>query len=270
MPSLGAHLVTSPSGDTTIDFSDASSVKSLNGALLKLHYGIEFWDIPAGFLCPPIPGRADYIHHIADLLSAGDEARIPRGDVVSILDVGTGANCVYPIIGVSEYGWRFVATDIDRVSWESANQNVERNAALRGRVDCRLQKSPADIFSGIVRQDERFHASICNPPFHASAAEAAAGTERKVRNLGGSFPKRNFGGRSNELWCEGGEVAFIRRMIQQSTERPQLCKWFTTLVSKSENLSSIQRALRAANVAESRVVEMAQGQKKSRFVAWRF
>lgn len=55
-------------GDASIDFSDPKAVKSLNQALLKQFYGVYTWDIPHQYLCPPIPGRADYIHYLADLL----------------------------------------------------------------------------------------------------------------------------------------------------------------------------------------------------------
>jgi len=41
-------------GDQSIDFSNPDAVKALNTALLKTHYNLEFWDIPQGFLCPPL------------------------------------------------------------------------------------------------------------------------------------------------------------------------------------------------------------------------
>jgi 23S rRNA (adenine1618-N6)-methyltransferase len=59
----------------TIDFSDPEAVKSLNQALL-----ISYYDIQMGYshyLCPPIPGRADYIHYIADLLAESNNGIIP-------------------------------------------------------------------------------------------------------------------------------------------------------------------------------------------------
>ena len=80
----------------------------------------------------------------------------------------------------------------------------------------------------------------------------------------------NFGGRQNELWCEGGELQFIRRMIRDSQSVATQVFWFSTLVSKAENVAPIRKALAAAKVAEVRVIEMAQGQKISRLVAWTF
>lgn len=272
-PELAHFVHPSPAGRDTIDFSSPDAVKTLNRALLKHHYGVERWDIPPGYLCPPIPGRADYIHHVADLLGVAESGKTPRGPGVVMLDIGVGANCVYPIIGVTEYGWRFVGTEIDPAALAWARHLVATNPSLTGRIDLRRQRSPEEIFAGVVKPGEKFAAAMCNPPFHASAAEAAAGTLRKLRNLRGGRvgrPILNFGGRAGELWCQGGESGFVRRMIAQSAQQPDLCGWFTALLSKRDSLPSIYRALAAAGAADVRTIELSQGQKKSRVVAWRF
>ena len=59
-------------------------------------------------------------------------------------------------------------------------------------------------------------------------------------------------------------------MIFESVKYPMQCFWFTTLVSKQDNLKSIYRALQKVEAVEIRTIEMAQGQKNSRFVAWTF
>src|SRR5687767_15119006 len=166
-PELSRFVIVHPCGGDTIDFADPEAVKSLNGALLKAHYGIENWDIPPGYLCPPIPSRADYVHHVADLLSDGEPDNIPRGSKVRIFDVGVGANCVYPIIGSAEYQWRFVGSDIDPVSIEWARRLIATNRILRSKLECRQQRSSAQIFAGVIGAFEQFEASMCNPPFHA-------------------------------------------------------------------------------------------------------
>jgi 23S rRNA (adenine1618-N6)-methyltransferase len=230
-PELAPFIRPAPTGRDTIDFADPAAVIALNRALLRHRYGVAQWDIPPGYLCPPIPGRADYIHHVADLLAQGGPAAIPRGPAVVVLDIGTGANCIYPILGVREYGWRFVGTEIDPTALAWARKLIAANPNLAGQIELRQQRSPSRIFLGIAKPGERFAACMCNPPFHASAAEAAAGTLRKVRNLAGrpvAQPVLNFGGRRTELWCAGGEAGFVRRMIAESAQRPDLCRWFTT------------------------------------------
>jgi 23S rRNA (adenine1618-N6)-methyltransferase len=242
-------------------------VKALNRALLKAVYGIAHWDIPQGYLCPPIPGRADYIHHLADLLDGA------KGAAVRMLDLGTGANLIYPLLGHAEYGWTFVGSDIDAKALASAGAIVEGNG-LGKALELRKQVDPARILEGLVKPEERFDACLCNPPFHASLAEAREGTQRKLRNLGlergARKPALNFGGQGAELWCEGGELGFLRRLIDESARHPQACRWFTCLLSKSANLPTAEKALRAVKATEVRVIPMAQGQKQSRLVAWRF
>lgn len=246
----------------------------LNRALLKHFYGIEYWDIPADFLCPPIPGRADYIHHLADLLASCNDGVIPEGKSIALLDIGVGANCIYPIIGQREYGWRFTGTDIDPQALSAAKMVVSMNPTLRNTLRLKQQKDPQAIFDGILAVNERYDATLCNPPFHGSAEEAAATTRRKLHKLGkgevAAKPVQNFGGKNSELWCEGGEEGFVSRMVAESATKAKSCFWFTSLISKKTTLPAIYHALRYANAVEVRTIDMAQGQKVSRFVAWTF
>ncbi|GAC1383752.1 MAG: 23S rRNA (adenine(1618)-N(6))-methyltransferase RlmF [Hymenobacter sp.] len=269
---LAAFVQRNAFGDESIDFADPAAVKALNRALLRHFYGLAYWDIPPGYLCPPIPGRADYVHYLADLLAGSNHGRLPPGPAVSVLDVGVGAKCIYPIIGHQEYGWRFVGSDIDRVALQSAQQIVAANPALAGAIECRLQPVPSQVLSGIIRPGEGFDLTLCNPPFHASAAAAAAGSQRKLRNLGTARhppPVLNFGGRHAELWCPGGEEAFVRRLIGESARQPTAF-WFTSLISKKDSLPGVYQALKKAAAVDVQTIGMAQGQKKSRLVAWTF
>ena len=269
-PELGPFVRPNPYGDASVDFADPRAVRALNRALLRHAYGVA-WELPDGPLCPPIPGRADYLHHAADLLAAGDGGRIPRGPAVRVLDIGVGASCIYPILGHSEYGWSFLGSDIDPAALAWAGRILAANPALAAAVELRLQPAPGRVFQGLVRPGERFDLTVCNPPFHASMAEARAGTRRKLRNLG--RPGRevlNFGGQAGELWCPGGEAGFVARMIAESAQIPGACLWFTTLLSRAANLPGIRRALAQAGAAAVRVLDMAQGQKRSRIVCWTF
>lgn len=249
-PNLASYVLINEYEDESINFSNPEAVMMLNRALLKHYYNINKWKIPKNYLCPPIPGRADYIHYAADLL--GKDGNIPKGADIKCLDIGVGANCVYPIIGSNEYGWSFVGSDIDPVSIESANKIVGANPSLAENVECRLQSDSKDIFHGIIRKEEHYDLTICNPPFHASLADAQAGNIRKQNNLHkkrNSKPTLNFGGQSNELWCKGGEEAFIRNMIRQSKYFATYCLWFTTLISKQNTLPGIYRAINKVGAA---------------------
>jgi len=271
-PGLKAFVSPNPYGDESIDFSNPNAVKALNKALLKQYYGADNWDIPEGYLCPPIPGRADYIHYAADLLSEINDGIIPRGNKINILDIGTGANCVYPLIGNSVYGWQFVGTDIDPVAIRSAKAIVSANPNFEGKIMLRLQTNKANIFKGIIKQGEGFDITICNPPFHSSLQDAQASAAAKWKKLGISKPSAalNFGGQKTELWCYGGEAGFIRRMVEQSAVVAQQCLWFSTLVSKKDTLPVIYKALKAVNALDVKTISMTHGQKVSRIVAWTF
>ncbi|KAI2495114.1 hypothetical protein MHU86_19388 [Fragilaria crotonensis] len=131
----------------TIDFSDPDAVRTLNAALLAHHYGIQHWQeylLPFS-LIPPVPGRADYIHHIADVLASSSSIHndddtpvgsnthtnknshvgfpnVPVGPTIRGLDIGTGASMIYPLLGTRLYGWSFLASEIDPKSQAAARQ----------------------------------------------------------------------------------------------------------------------------------------------------
>ncbi len=272
IPALIPFLVKNPKGKQTINFHNPEAVRLLNKALLKHHYQIENWDIPTGYLTPPIPGRADYIHHVADLLAGSNNGKISKSNQIKVLDIGVGANCIYPILGSRIYGWSFIGSDIDAVAIEAAQKNIDQNSVLKSKIELRLQSNSKSIFSGVLKADEYIDLSICNPPFHGSAREAKKGTERKLKNLRGEKAKtliRNFGGQHNELWCDGGEQKFLKNMIGESANFANNCFWFTTLVSKESNLKPINSFLKKVK-ATIKIIPMQHGNKVSRIVAWTF
>ncbi|WP_276166998.1 23S rRNA (adenine(1618)-N(6))-methyltransferase RlmF [Zobellia alginiliquefaciens] len=272
-PELKEFIKPNKFGVESIDFSNPNAVRLLNKALLNHYYGIKNWDFPKENLCPPIPGRADYIHHIADLLGSTNSGNIPTGDSVSCFDVGVGASCIYPIIGVTEYGWQFFGSDINPKSIESAKQIVNSNPTLKGKVECRLQKSSRDIFKGVLSHEQKIDIVISNPPFHSSLEEAQKGTRRKIKNLSGKkvkTPELNFSGVSNELIYEGGESRFIENMIWESRKFAKNCYIFSTLVSKESNLKKIYKLLDKVEATQTKTIPMGTGNKSSRIVAWSF
>ncbi len=274
-PALAPFVKLNAYNDTSVDFANPLAVKALNKALLILHYNIVDWDIPPQYLCPPIPGRADYLHYLADLLGESNHGKIPQGDTIRLLDIGVGANTIYPLIGNREYGWRFVGADIDATALANAQQILHANAGLTESIELRMQSTPTNIFKGIIQPDDFFNVTLCNPPFHASLADAHAGTKRKWQNLGintgkTKAAKLNFGGQAAELYCDGGEVAFVSRMIEESVLFKNQCTWFTTLISKATSLPNVYSALRKVHALKVKTIDMAQGQKQSRIVAWTF
>lgn len=264
-PELASFCFVNKYDTQTIDFSNQQAVLHLNKALLKYHYQLTDWNIPEGYLCPPIPGRADYIHHLADLLSEKSTNNTIKG-----LDIGVGANCIYPILGHRIYNWDMVGADSSPIAVNAAKKNIIATSGLSNSITIRQQTDNAYIFKNIIQPSEYFDFTMCNPPFHKSAEEAHKGTTRKLQNLKiNSNHTLNFGGQANELWCNGGEALFIKRMIKESVLFKNQVTWFTCLVAKKEHLPKIHKQLDKLN-ATYKTIAMNQGNKQSRFVAWKF
>lgn len=271
-PRLSPFVAPNKYGDDSIDFFNPEAVKALNKALLLHHYGLEYWDIPEHYLCPPIPGRADYIHNIADLLK-GNGTVIPKGSDIKGLDIGVGANCIYPIIGQHEYGWSFIGSDTDEAAIISAKEIEQKNYKLRSTIEIRRQEIANNFFYGILKPEEKVDFTICNPPFHASLDDAQKASLKKLKNLKGKRPSKallNFGGQQNELWTKGGEARFLKDMIYESKHFGKQCLWFTSLISKEATLKPTYKVLEKVNATAVKTIEMGQGHKISRFVAWTF
>lgn len=271
-PPLKAFVFTGEHGHHTIDFSNYEGVYSLNKAILLHQYGLKDYDVPAGYLCPPVPGRVDYLHHIADLIQQDTLAAPIKG-----LDIGTGANAIYSLLGHAVYNWHMIGADISETAVAAAKNNVLLSGFPEGKIEIRQQKDNALIFEGIIAKDEYYHFSMCNPPFHASEKEAGKAAFSKLKNLHNAHKEMfqnkdvplNFGGQANELWCNGGEALFIKRMIKQSLSFKNQVGWFTTLVSQKEHLAKIYKQLDKAKATHT-TLQMAHGNKKSRIVAWTF
>lgn len=272
-PDLKAFVKPNKQSDNSLDFANPKAIKILNKALLNHYYGIAHWDFPDSNLCPPIPGRADYIHYLADLLCEHNFGRNPNGAKIKCLDVGVGANCIYPILGATEYNWNFIGSDIDPQSITTAEEIVKSNPSLVGKIECKLQNDPKAIFRGIIGSKDIVDLTLCNPPFHESEEAAQKGSLRKVQNLSGKKIKTadlNFSGVSKELIFEGGEVKFISNMVLQSKTFANNCFWFTSLVSKQSNLKAIYKALDQVGAFKVKTIPMGTGNKVTRIVAWTF
>ena len=272
VPELKHYVFKNDYDTLTINFNIPKAVRLLNKALLLKYYNVKEWDIPEGNLCPPIPGRADYVHYLTDLL-AEDNGEIPMGTSVKGLDIGTGANLVYPLIANHSYGWEILGTDINQGSLENAQKILESNPDLEENIQLKLQPDSNLIFKNIILSKDRFTFSMCNPPFHESEEDAMLGNRRKSNNLRKKKVDKtnlNFSGNASELWCEGGEMAFIKKMINESVQFSSQVLWFTSLVSKKDNLHQLTTLLKNLNVPEFKTIDMAQGQKISRILAWTF
>lgn len=263
-PALKSHFITKEDGLISIDFSNAASVVALNSALLKTHYGVSDWILPDDYLSPPIPSRVDYILHLADLVGKKN---------ITGLDIGTGANMIYPILGTAIFNWKMVGSEVDEDSYTYAQALQEKITFPKSRkisnIKLRLQEDRGSILKNIIKPQELYDFTMCNPPFYGSEDEALKANVRKNKNLGNTANDRNFAGKSHELWCNGGEALFIKRLIKESADFKSQVGWFTSLVSRKENLPKLEKQLSKMK-AIYKVIPMNSGNKKTRFIAWKF
>lgn len=262
-PQLNEFVFTNKYNKLTINFAYPQAVKALNTALIKTHYNINYWLFSDENLCPPIPSRVDYIHHLNDLLI---ESKLENS---TILDIGTGATCIYPLLGNSVYGWDFVATDIDKNTLNNAQKIINHNK-LNKQITLRYQNNKVNILHNVIEKNDVFAASMCNPPFYSSEQDAIEANNRKLKGLGITSTTRNFSGISNELWYEGGEKAFLHNYIYQSSKFKNNCHWFTSLVSKKDNIKNLKNSLEKLNATDIKIIPMQQGNKITRILAWTY
>lgn len=268
-PQLSVHVLLNQHQTKTIDFANPFAVFELNKALLILHYKLKDYTLPEGYLCPAVPGRADYLCYINDLLEI--KKKPSKNKTIKGLDVGVGANCIYPIIGAQQYNWAMVGVDIQETSVTAAKHIVSLTPQLTKNIEIRYQENNANIFKEAIQPEEYFDFTMCNPPFHASEEEALKGTRRKLANISAENRSiaRNFGGRPNELWCNGGEALFIKRMIKQSLHYKEQVGTFTTLVSNKAHLTKLYKQLDKAKATHKTII-MNIGNKQSRLLTWHF
>ncbi len=272
-PALARWLITTPAGKQSIDFHRPEAVKTLNQALLRTHYQLQ-WSLASGYLCPPVPGRADYLHRIADIMAESNHGQVPSGSQVKVLDIGCGANCIYPLLGNRSYQWQFIGSDIDAQALQHARQLIHDNQ-LQAVIQLRQQQHPKHSFNGIIKPGDIIDFTLCNPPFHRSQQQAEQGSRRKWRNLKRHSDKSpafqlNFAGQSHELYCEGGEPGFVVAMIRESQRWSQQVSWFSTLLSKHTTLPVAERQLNKLPIQQLRIIHLQHGNKTSRLLCWSF
>ena len=270
-PDLQKHIVFNPAGEETIDFGSSSAVYDLNKSMLLADFDLDDYQLPTGYLIPPIPGRLDYLLHVRDFLAEKVNGGIDgkrRG-----LDIGCGANGIYCILGAQHLNWTMVGAESDLKATEIAQANIRRTKGLGENVEIRHQANKTFLFKDIIQPTEQFDFTVCNPPFHNSMEAAVKASLRKLKNLGGSIKREeialNFGGQASELWCNGGEALFIKRMIKESVLFKDRVNVFSSLVAKADNLPTIEKQLKKVK-ANFHIIPMSQGHKKSRIMCWWF
>ncbi|KAK5634051.1 hypothetical protein RRF57_009765 [Xylaria bambusicola] len=252
----GAHL----------DFTDPAAVVQLTKTLLKEDFGLEI-NLPANRLCPPVPNRHSYILWLKDLLdstsSAYSQQYEPERQVTG-LDIGTGASLIYPLLGCAQRPtWNFIATDIDAESLRSARENARiNNLEARIRIIDRVTSDTLipDLSTGPI------DFVMVNPPFYASDTELRELAAKKSRP-----PHSACTGAPVEMVCDGGEVRFVERLLNESLTLRDRVQWYTAMLGKRSSIEVLIDVLKKNGINNFAVTTFIQGSKTRRWgLAWSF
>lgn len=305
-PTFQPYVFYSRDGRPRIDWKDYNATRELTRVLLLHDHGLNWW-IPDCQLCPTVPNRSNYIHWIEDLLSSNiivdnrADSAVVRG-----FDIGTGANCIYPLLGSSLLGWRFVGSDVTEVALEWAEKNVKNNPHISGLIEIRKVDNSEEVVReqlqiGDIRDCE---SNICNldgtsiGTSVSCPAELRSGVKMsyegppilvgvvkdeekfdfcmcnppffETMEEAGLNPKTACGGTSEEMVCPGGEQAFVTRIIDDSVKLKQTFRWYTSMVGKKSNLKILISKLRAVGITIVKTTEFVQGQTCRWGLAWSF
>ena len=146
---LQKYIVLNPSGEETIDFSSSSAVYELNKAMLLADFKLADYNLPTGYLIPPIPGRLDYLLHVRDFLS--EKFNIAVDSKLRGLDIGTGANGIYCVLGAQYFNWTMVGTESDVKATEIAIANIQHTKGLQDKVEIRYQENKSFLFKNSIQ-----------------------------------------------------------------------------------------------------------------------
>lgn len=257
------------SGKVTIDFKNADALRALTRALLKEDWGLDVVLHPE-YLVPTLPLRINYILWLEDLVAALNLNE--SGNPVYGIDIGTGASCIYPLLAAKKNGWHMVGVEKNEVCFNYAQQNVARNN-LESLVKVRRNFGETIIDASTIKDSfqpdpNMFQFTMCNPPFFGSEEEVEKTNKSRSAHTPRPPPNNARTGSTNEVVVEGGEVAFVCKMIDESFQVKDRIKIFSTMLGHKTSVSKVLKYLKDQNICEISSTEFCQGQVTRWGLAW--
>nr|CAG4643884.1 EOG090X04JL [Lepidurus arcticus] len=257
-PEFRKHAKQSLAGKIILDYKDPDALRALTTCLLQRDFNLLL-DLPPNRLVPTLPLRLNYILWIEDLLS-------PKTESINGIDIGTGASCVYPLLAGRKHGWKMLAIEKDDLNCEYAKKNVEANNL--GNL-IQVSKSEGEpILVGRLDPQTVYDFSMCNPPFFANEKDAIS--ENKSRKSNRHEPHSTPTGSLPETVVEGGEVAFVKTLIEESVQLKDQIRIFTTMLGHKSSVNPVKQALGNTQVASISSTEFCQGNTMRWGIAWTF
>ncbi|KAF6749362.1 S-adenosyl-L-methionine dependent methyltransferase, partial [Ephemerocybe angulata] len=291
-----------------IDFQDARAQRALTKAILKTDFSLEL-EVPEDRLCPPVPNRLNYVLWVEDIVkamcqglrlvkaspsSSGDIALDEAQLGVHGLDIGTGSSAIYPLLAcVRNPSWSILATELDEQSFTYAERNIHTND-FSSRIT--LHRASSYLFGPLFADPSlRISFTMCNPPFYASVSEISASKAAKDEDAlstctGGdremvyapsptTLPARPPppAKRSEEYETayakairEGGEIAFLARMVDESLYLGERGGWYTSMLGKMRSVPDVVGLIKLAGIDNYAITQFTQGQTRRWAVGWSF
>lgn len=107
---------------------------------------------------------------------------------------------------------------------------------------------------------------MTNPPFYESEAEMLKSAAKKARP-----PHSACTGAPVEMVCDGGEVAFASRILDESLVLRERVQWYTVMFGMVSSLEIMVEKLQGRAIGNYAVTEFVQGKKTRRWaLAWSF
>jgi 23S rRNA (adenine1618-N6)-methyltransferase len=212
-------------GEFQFDWSNNELSLLMDKSILNYYFDIKYYDIPKGFLIPPIPSRINYINLINSIITK----LIKDIDIKNIIgiDIGTGANIIYPILGYSIYKWKFICTEINKEAYNNAKLILQKNN-LENNINIIKQNNKDNIFISILNRENKYIFSMCNPPYYNYENEIKL--EDKKRDNEYNF---------DEIYYKNGEYGFFQRYFEESICYKNNVFLYTILIGKKINAENI-------------------------------
>ena len=212
-------------GEFQFDWSNNELSLLMDKSILNYYFNIKYYDIPKGFLIPPIPSRINYINLINSIITK----LIKDIDIKNIIgiDIGTGANIIYPILGYSIYKWKFICTEINKEAYNNAKLILQKNN-LENNINIIKQNNKDNIFISILNRENKYIFSMCNPPYYNYENEIKL--EDKKRDNEYNF---------DEIYYKNGEYGFFQRYFEESICYKNNVFLYTILIGKKINAENI-------------------------------
>ncbi|CAF0871415.1 unnamed protein product [Adineta steineri] len=255
-PTLKSFLIEKNNGDVTFDFRDSNSVRALTIAVAKEDFNLDL-ELSLDRLIPRIPQKLNYLHWIEDLIEC-------KNDAIGI-DIGSGCSCIHALLALRlNPQWTMYVSEIDPFNYRMAIKNVEQNQ-LQDQIHV-IQTDISALFDGVIDRTKHYDFLMCNPPFFTDTLESQGLTHTR-KSTRPSANSINTAANIESIYDQGGEVEFVKRMIDESRTYTTNVRIFTSQLGKKSSLDQIQIYLKDINHIDT---EFCQGNTMRWAIAWTF